>query len=62
MVRTAFRSHGAVDLSGRSSIDLDGMVSLDAQGKAGLRSKVDRHYRRMFGFAALSSLFTAPSK
>ena len=42
-----------------SSIDLDGMVGLDAQGNAGLRSKVDRHYKRMFGFAALSSLFTA---
>jgi type IV secretion system protein VirB10 len=42
-----------------SSLDLDGMVGLDAQGNAGLRSKVDRHYRRMFGFAALSSLFTA---
>ena len=35
------------------------MVGRDAQGNAGLRSNVDRHYKRMFGFAALSSLFTA---
>lgn len=42
-----------------SSVDLDGMVGMDAQGNAGLRHKVDRHYRRLFGFAALTSLFTA---
>lgn len=42
-----------------SAIDLDGMVGLDAQGNAGLRSKVDRHYKRLLGFAALTSLFTA---
>src|SRR4051794_662117 len=42
-----------------SSVDLDGMVGLDSEGNAGLRSKVDRHYSRMFGFAALSTLFTA---
>jgi type IV secretory pathway VirB10-like protein len=42
-----------------SSLDLGGMVGLDAHGNAGLRDKVDRHYRRLFGFAALSSLFTA---
>jgi type IV secretory pathway VirB10-like protein len=29
-----------------SSIDLDGMVGADSQGNAGLRDKVDRHYRR----------------
>jgi len=42
-----------------SSVDLDGMEGLDAQGNAGLRDKVDRHYKRLFGFAALSSLFSA---
>lgn len=45
-----------------SSVDLDGMVGLDSEGNAGLRSKVDRHYSRMFGFAALSTLFTAASE
>jgi type IV secretory pathway VirB10-like protein len=29
------------------------------QDNAGLRSKVDRHYNRLLGFAALRSLFTA---
>jgi type IV secretion system protein VirB10 len=42
-----------------SSIDLNGMVGLDSQGNAGLRDKVDRHYERIIGFAALTSLFTA---
>ena len=42
-----------------SSIDLDGMVGLDSQGNAGLRDKVDRHYARLVGFSALTSLFTA---
>ena len=42
-----------------SSIDLNGMVGLDSHGNAGLRDKVDRHYARMVGFAALTSLFTA---
>jgi type IV secretion system protein TrbI len=42
-----------------SSVDLNGMEGLDAQGSAGLRDKVDRHYKRLFGFAALSSLFSA---
>lgn len=42
-----------------SSIDLDGMVGLDAHGNAGLRDKVDRHYGRIIGFSALTSLFTA---
>jgi len=35
------------------------MEGLDAQGNAGLRDKVDRHYKRLFGSAALSSLFSA---
>jgi len=42
-----------------SSVDLDGMVGLDAQGSAGLHDKVDRHYRRLIGFSALTSLMTA---
>ena len=42
-----------------SSIDLAGMVGLDSQGNSGLRDKIDRHYKRLFGFAALTSAFNA---
>lgn len=42
-----------------SSIDLSGMVGLDSHGNSGLRDKVDRHYKRLFGLAALTSAFTA---
>jgi type IV secretion system protein TrbI len=42
-----------------SSIDLDGMIGFDSHGNAGLRDKVDRHYRRLIGFSVLTSLFTA---
>ena len=42
-----------------SSINLNGMVGLDSHGNAGLRDKVDRHYARVIGFSALTSLFTA---
>jgi type IV secretory pathway VirB10-like protein len=42
-----------------SAIDLNGMSGLDAQGKAGLRDKVDRHYKQLFGFAVLTSMFDA---
>jgi type IV secretion system protein VirB10 len=42
-----------------STIDLNGMVGLDAHGNAGLRDKVDRHYRRLLGFSVLTSMFTA---
>ena len=42
-----------------SSIDLSGMLGLDSHGNAGLRDKVDRHYARIIGFSALTSLFTA---
>jgi type IV secretion system protein VirB10 len=42
-----------------SSVDISGMVGLDARGNAGLRHKVDRHYKRLFGFAALTSMFSA---
>ena len=42
-----------------SSIDLDGMMGLDAHGNAGLRDKVDHHYKRLVGMAVLSSMFMA---
>ena len=42
-----------------SSVDLDGMVGLDSHGNAGLRDKVDHHYRRLVGFSVLTSMFTA---
>ncbi len=40
-----------------SSVDLNGMAGIDAHGNSGLRDKVDRHYKRLFGMAVLSSLF-----
>ena len=42
-----------------SSVDLDGMLGLDSHGNAGLRDKVDHHYKRLIGFSALTSMFTA---
>ena len=42
-----------------SSIDLEGMAGQDAQGRAGLRHDVDNHYRRLIGFAILTSGFSA---
>lgn len=42
-----------------SSINLDGMVGLDSQGNSGFRDKVDRHYKRTFGMAILTSAFVA---
>ena len=42
-----------------SSIDLAGMTGVDAHGNAGLRDQVDHHYKRLIGFAALTSLFSA---
>jgi type IV secretion system protein VirB10 len=42
-----------------SSVDINGMVGLDSHGNAGLRYDVDHHYRRLFGFAALTSAFSA---
>jgi type IV secretion system protein TrbI len=42
-----------------STIDLNGMVGLDSHGNAGLRDKVDRHYKRLLGFSVLTSMFTA---
>jgi type IV secretory pathway VirB10-like protein len=41
-----------------SSIDLEGMNSQDVRGAAGLRGKVNNHYMRIFGTAALSSAFS----
>jgi type IV secretion system protein VirB10 len=42
-----------------SSVDINGMVGLDAHGNSGLRHDVDHHYKRLFGFAALTSVFSA---
>ena len=42
-----------------SSVDINGMVGLDAHGNSGLRNDVDHHYKRLFGFAALTSAFSA---
>lgn len=42
-----------------SSIDLGGMVGQDSHGASGLRQDVDNHYKRLIGFALLSSVFTA---
>jgi type IV secretion system protein TrbI len=45
-----------------SSLDLSGMLGQDAHGFAGFRDKVDRHYKRLLGFAVLTSLFAAASE
>lgn len=42
-----------------SAINLEGMIAQDARGRSGLRDKVDNHYDRLIGFAALTSGFTA---
>jgi type IV secretion system protein VirB10 len=42
-----------------SSVDINRMVGLDAHGNSGLRYGVDHHYKRLFGFAALTSAFSA---
>jgi type IV secretory pathway VirB10-like protein len=42
-----------------SAIDLNGMEGLDAHGNSGLRDKVDHHYKQLFGFAVLTSMFDA---
>ena len=42
-----------------SSIDLGGMSGQDAQGYSGFRHTVDHHYKRLIGFAVLTSLFSA---
>jgi type IV secretion system protein VirB10 len=45
-----------------SAIDLGVMAGLDTHGNAGLRDKVDRHYRRLFGFSVLTSMFGLHSR
>ena len=45
-----------------SSLDLSGMIGQDAHGYSGFRDKVDRHYKRLVGFAVLTSLFAAASE
>jgi len=42
-----------------SALDLDGMAGTDSEGDAGLHDQVDRHYKRIFGFAALTSMIAA---
>ncbi len=42
-----------------SSMNLDGMNGQDEKGFSGFRDKVDRHYKRLFGTALLTSLFSA---
>lgn len=42
-----------------SSVDINGMVGLDSHGNSGLRYDVDHHYKRLFGFAVLTSAFSA---
>jgi type IV secretion system protein VirB10 len=42
-----------------SSVDIDGMAGLDAHGNSGLRYDVDHHYKRLLGFTALTSAFSA---
>jgi type IV secretion system protein VirB10 len=42
-----------------SALDLDGMAGMDSEGDAGLHDQVDRHYKRIFGFAALTSMMAA---
>jgi type IV secretion system protein VirB10 len=50
---------GRIVFPDSSAIDLNGMVGLDSHGNAGLREKVDRHYRRLLAFSVLTSMFTA---
>jgi type IV secretory pathway VirB10-like protein len=45
-----------------SSLDLGGMIGQDAHGYSGFRDKVDHHYKRLIGFAVLTSLFAAASE
>ena len=42
-----------------TSINLEGMVGTDIKGNAGFRYDVDNHYKRLIGFAVLTSLFSA---
>lgn len=42
-----------------STLELGGMSGQGSDGFSGFRHKVDRHYKRLFGFAVLTSLFSA---
>ncbi len=42
-----------------SSLDLDGMPGVDQAGYAGFNDEVNNHYLRIFGSAAMMSLFSA---
>ncbi|MGH9613605.1 MAG: TrbI/VirB10 family protein, partial [Bryobacteraceae bacterium] len=44
-----------------SSLDLGGMAGQDSHGYSGFRDKVDHHYKRLVGFALLTSVFAAAS-
>jgi type IV secretion system protein TrbI len=44
-----------------SSLDLSGMLGQDEHGFSGFRDKVDHHYKRLIGFAVLTSMFAAAS-
>ena len=44
-----------------SSVDLNGMIGQDMAGFSGFRDKIDRHYKRLVGFAVLTSMFSAAS-
>lgn len=44
-----------------SSLDLKGMIGQDMAGFSGFRDKIDHHYKRLVGFAVLTSLFSAAS-
>src|SRR5579863_2724538 len=59
-VRTACRSPGTASfIRTPHQWTSTGWMGLDSQGNAGLRDKVDHHYVRLFGFSALTSMFTA---
>lgn len=45
-----------------STLDLKGMPGVNAQGEAGFYDQVDNHYLRVFGSAALISLFGAAAQ
>ena len=44
-----------------SSLDLNGMIGQDTVGFSGFRDKIDHHYKRLVGFAVLTSMFAAAS-
>jgi type IV secretion system protein VirB10 len=50
---------GRIIFPDASSVDLDGMMGLDSHGNAGLRDKVDHHYKRLIGMEVLTSMFMA---